>query len=345
VRFGAMGDMVLITVILRALNARFGQPVDIVASGSWTEPLLRGQPGVGDIFTIESRRTPYWLSLEQRRLVARLRARGAGPTWICESDDVKPRAFLARAGYDPALLVFSNDCPRKPGEHFAGRWLRFASYTPSALPPAPSVPESIGPYCVLQVTDAMRTECERWLSRYALSEQAPILVQAGNKRTMRRGSRQRSSNTKYWPEERWAQVLRGLRERHPDQPIFLLGVPQEAALNDEVLKLAAIDGAHNIAADLSTSPIPRLLALAERAQGMISVDSGPGHAAAAVGCPVVTLFGKAEPALYVPRGPKPWTIPVTGVNDGEPSMLGISPEDVLTAWDRLKERTDLRRRA
>ena len=51
------------------------------------EPLLHGQPGVGEIFSMRSRKTPYWLNADQRRVVRKLRARGAGPTWFCDADD------------------------------------------------------------------------------------------------------------------------------------------------------------------------------------------------------------------------------------------------------------------
>ena len=81
-RFGAFGDMVLLTVLLRQLHARFGKPVDVISSGPWTKPLLEGQPSLGRLFVIRSRRTPYWLSLDQRRLVAWLRERGAGPDLV-----------------------------------------------------------------------------------------------------------------------------------------------------------------------------------------------------------------------------------------------------------------------
>src|ERR1700712_4574281 len=87
VRFGALGDMVILTVLIRHLHARFGQPVDIVASGGWARPLLQDQPGVGDIYVIRSRNTPYWLSSEQREMVKVLRARGAGPTWLADLED------------------------------------------------------------------------------------------------------------------------------------------------------------------------------------------------------------------------------------------------------------------
>ena len=68
--------MVLITALIRALHARFGEPVDIVTSGPWSIPLLEGQPGVGEILCVRSRKTPYWLAPDQHRVVRRLRSRG-----------------------------------------------------------------------------------------------------------------------------------------------------------------------------------------------------------------------------------------------------------------------------
>ena len=94
-------------------------------------------------------------------------------------------------------------------------------------------------------------------------------------------------------------MLRGLRALHPDHAILLLGVPQESALNQDILRLAGITGAYNVVHELSIS---RLLGLAGRATGMVSVDTGPAHLAAAVGCTVVAIFGKTEPFMYAPRG-------------------------------------------
>ena len=44
-----MGDMVLMTPLIRSLSARYGTLVDILSTGPWTTPLLSGQPGVGSI--------------------------------------------------------------------------------------------------------------------------------------------------------------------------------------------------------------------------------------------------------------------------------------------------------
>jgi heptosyltransferase-2/heptosyltransferase-3 len=143
-------------------------------------------------------------------------------------------------------------------------------------------------------------------------------------------------NSKYWPNERWAQVLRHLRHAHPDHAIVLLGTGPEQKLNEEIAALAAIERLHNAADDL---PVPRLIALLERGAGLITVDSGPAHAAAAVGCPQVVLFGKALPSLYRPWGSAGADVKVLqGEIDGEPNMLGIATDSVIAAWSVLKKR-------
>ena len=106
-RCGAFGDMVLLTVLLEQLHARFGTRVDVIASGPWSEPLLAGHPALGRLLLLRSRRTPYWLSLSQRRLVAWLRARGAGPTWFCDRGE--GRDLLGRGGV-PRASTCSRRC-------------------------------------------------------------------------------------------------------------------------------------------------------------------------------------------------------------------------------------------
>lgn len=325
VRFGALGDMVLLAVLIRHLHARFGQPVDLLTSGSWTRPLLSGQPGVGDIFSIRSRRTPYWLSPEQQRLVRELRARGAGPTWLADVGNDKTLALLRRAGWRDEHCCDTTNLADLPGPHFADLFLRFAGRNPPVLGGEDLPLTARDAWPELGVSAAQLDDLHNWRVARGFNAAAPILVQPGNKRTMRRGPRQRASNAKYWPEERWAEVLRGLRALHPAHPILLLGVPQEAALNDEILQQAAIANAHNVAHEL---PVPRLVALCAAALGMVSVDTGPAHVAGAVNCPVVVLFGRADPAVYAPRSALQkvrWLQPL-------PQLL---PENVLSQWQRL----------
>jgi heptosyltransferase-2/heptosyltransferase-3 len=333
--------MVLLTALIRPLHARFGVPIDILTSGPWSEPLLSGQPGVGDILTVRSRRTPYWLAPDQRRVVRRLRARSPGPTWLCDGNDaVEP--MLRRAGIAARYAVDMRDHPRHPGEHAVEQWRRLAALMPTALGATrlPGDSATVAPGCHLCVAVEQREDLDAWLRARGIGAAPLLLVQAGNKRTMRRGLRRLATNHKYWPSERWGAVIRYLRERHPAHRLILLGTGPEQALNRELIAAARTEGLVNAAGEL---PIPRLIALLERAQGLVTVDSGPAHAAAAVGCPQVVLFGKASPSLYRPWGVAQADVRVlTGEVDGEPSMLGISVMQVTEAWASLRLRETLR---
>ncbi len=334
-RCGAFGDMVLLTALIRVLHAEFRAPVDIVTSGSWSEPLLRGQPGVGEIFSVRSRKTPYWASIDQQRVVRQLRARGAGPTWFCDGDEAA-RPILERAGIEDRYIVDVKDHPLMPGEHATQQWRRLAQIMPGTLTAAPAGIDAVLPGCYLEVTQVQRAELTAWLKTRGLADQPLILMQIGNKRTMRRGLRRLAVNNKYWPNERWAEVLRFLRRRHPQHALVLLGTGPEFQLNQDLASLAGIGGLHNVADDL---PIPRLVSLLDRADGLVTVDSGPAHAAAAVGCPQVVLFGKALPSLYRPWGTAGADVQLlTGEVNGEPNMLGIEAGRVIAAWSALKLR-------
>jgi heptosyltransferase-2/heptosyltransferase-3 len=328
--------MVLLTALIRVLYAEFRVPVDIVTSGPWSEPLLRGQPGVGEIFSMRSRKTPYWLSADQRRVVRQLRARTPGPTWFCDGDDAA-RPILDRAGIPSEFIVDVKDHALLPGEHATQQWRRLAQIMPS-MPVGmhPAEIDAVAPGCYLEVAQSQRAELKAWLEARDLAGQPMIAVQIGNKRTMRRGPRRLAVNNKYWPLERWAEVLQFLRGHHPRHAILLLGTGPEFELNRELASLADIRGLHNVADDL---PIPRLVALLERADGLLTVDSGPAHAAAGVGCPQVVLFGKALPSLYRPWGTAGAEVQLLrGEVAGEPTMLGIDAASVIAAWSTLKLR-------
>jgi ADP-heptose:LPS heptosyltransferase len=85
-------------------------------------------------------------------------------------------------------------------------------------------------------------------------------------------------------------------------------------------------------------PLRRLFALCERSHNMISVDTGPAHAAAAVGLPLVVLFGAYPSRVWQPRSAV--GSPVIGVG-GPPvaSRLDEIPEQVaFAAWCELLDR-------
>jgi ADP-heptose:LPS heptosyltransferase len=329
-----MGDMVISLALIHALHKRFGAPVDVISSGSWTRPLLESQPGVGNLYLIRSRKTPYAFSPEQWQLVRTLRERGPSPTWLCDPND-KCRWLIARAGIPDSQVLDVRSLVPVAREHAVDKWLRFAAASPAALNGSagavskPRVPP-------LSIPDAWRGDLNQWLRKHELLGRPLILIQAGNRRTMKWARpRQRASNTKYWPEQRWAEVIDSIAASQPDAAILLTGVPQESSLNREILDLTTTRHAHDVAADL---PLSRLLALQERAIGMVSVDTGPAHSAAALGCPLVVLFGTASLDFYAPRSRSGAVICLREYDRGTPSMLAISTDQVIDAWKNLQDR-------
>jgi heptosyltransferase-2/heptosyltransferase-3 len=90
----------------------------------------------------------------------------------------------------------------------------------------------------------------------------------------------------------------------------------------------------------------RLFALLEHANSMISLDTGPAHAAAALGCPVVVLAGRADPRRNRPAGPPERVQLATAFAEGSwPTTVGewwrlhhpadIQVASVVDAWSRL----------
>ena len=334
VRFGAMGDLVLIQPMIRLLAARYGAPVDLLAAGGWVRPLYQGQPDVGEIHLLAKRKLPLWLSAEKRQLLQWLRQTGPRPVWYCDFDE-KLVPLLAQAGLDERWVVRAKAVGTQDGEHLVDFSQRLARTVPPALQhvTANSLTDLDDRDPNLGISATMQADVQDWLQAKGWLGKPLLLVQAGNRRTMRTGLRRRmSTNTKWWPEDNWAAIIRMLAERHPDAVILLVGAPPEADLNDELLQRAGVAQAFNVAREL---PIPRLLALQARAAGMVTVDTGPAHTAAAVGCPLVVLFGVADPVRIRPRGGDTPVEVLQAMHDGHPDMTAISVDAVVQAWQRL----------
>ena len=102
---------------------------------------------------------------------------------------------------------------------------------------------------------------------------------------------------KRWPPDRFGALAARLRERHGLTPVVLWG-PREQALGEAVV--AASGGAAVLSPPTS---IADLVALSRGAALMVSGDTGPTHIAAAVGTPLVAIFGPTVPARNGPWAP------------------------------------------
>lgn len=107
---------------------------------------------------------------------------------------------------------------------------------------------------------------------------------------------------KQWPAARLGRIAALLRERYGLASAVLWG-DDERALADEVV-------AHGSGAAflLPATSIADLVALARGAALMVSGDTGPAHIAAAVGTPLVAIFGPTRPSRNGPWSPADVTV-------------------------------------
>jgi heptosyltransferase-2/heptosyltransferase-3 len=346
-RLGALGDMVAWTPALKYLAEQSGYPCDVVAAGAWSYELFAHLPFVGKVHVLKSRNTPYWLNPDKRHLVKALKQRGVGPCWVFgNSSHIKP--LLKRSGFTEQDIIM----PLISGEsviHVGDEWLQLAGQYPTGqhLNSNRSTWAMSDDHSVnweLAVSEDESRDAEHWLESRKLTEDNFVVMQIGNKKTMRAGDPQRASNTKFWPVKRWAEVARHIAEQH-NMPVILIGTPQESALIDEVVSLVKsplVTAAHQ---DVG---IRRLAAILHLAHSCISVDTGPAHMAAAVNCPVLVLFGEADPARHRPRSAQSTVRCLSGEIASLPTkelatqqtawaswhgMSGIHTETVLAEWE------------
>jgi heptosyltransferase-1 len=129
--------------------------------------------------------------------------------------------------------------------------------------------------------------------------------------------------SKQWPLEYYSVVARQLRAE--GSTLVVSGAPSSSET------LSRIDGAH-----AHVSGIEGLIDATRRACGVIGVDSGPLHLAAALGRPGVAIFGPTDPARNGPfggtftvlRDPSAQTTYKRG-REIAASMRAVRPEAVL----------------
>ncbi len=339
IRFGRLGDMVLLSPLLNLLHRRYRNPCWLIGSGPWSAQLYRGHEDVARIWSLFGRHTPFLLGPTWWRAFWALRRSGKSPIYVCETSSSRAlkriNALLKLARVEPERCVFLREDEAPADEHRVDGLLRFGKQTPSALQMEdyPWVDIACAPR--LRVSDEERLECAAWVRSQGWSERPIILVQPGNRRSMRRRRLRRGpTDDKAWPLSKWSALLRCVQQNLPQAQIVLCGSRQELPLLHSIRLAAGLDEVVGL-----YLPLRRLLALCEVARCMISVDTGPAHIAAAMGAPLIVLFGESSPRQWLPRNE--CGAPVVALG-GPPEMCHvdeISVHAVFDAWRSLPVRS------
>lgn len=146
-----------------------------------------------------------------------------------------------------------------------------------------------------------------------------------------------------WPTANWLDLARALVARGLD--IVLTGGPGDIEVNQDLVDAWTHEGirAHNAAG----GTWPQSLEWLEYAVGVVSVNTGVMHVAAALGTPTVALNGPTSGTRWGPRGRYTRCVASPMIPDGylnlgfeqddryRDCMQSITVEMVLAAWDDL----------
>jgi lipopolysaccharide heptosyltransferase II len=293
-RLERIGDLVMTLEAIQAVRTRAPRARVELVVGSWNEPLARLIPGLDRIETLDA----AWLSRGSRgagwgavRRAARgWRARGFDLAINFEGDirsnlllwlsGAKRRVGFSMAGGGPFL---TDSVTYDPASHVAVNSMRLVEQalgtSQAAIPHA-----GWNPPRVLVPAEARARAAE--LIGLNPGNQPLVGIHASGGREI-----------KQWAPERFAEVAAALARSHSAR-IYLTGSDADRALVDRV-KAAWPGGPApvDLCGDLD---LITLAAVLERLTVFVTGDTGPMHLAAAVGTPIVAVYGPSDPARWGP---------------------------------------------
>jgi len=318
VRLTALGDILHTIPAVAALHAAHkSSRIDWVVERKWA-PVLEGSPAIHDVIPFDRRSVLGLVDCVQR-----LRKNN----YSCAID--------FQGLYKSSLIAMLSGAPRRIG--FERGWAREGGaallYTERVTPAGRHVAELN--YSLAEQAGASRPTTPEY----------PIRVPAGGTASIRArlsvlGIKEYivigpggSWRAKCWPPERYGGFCREFEKRNELRIVVVHG-PGEESLAEQVCAAAA--PAHPVAV---RTTIEELMGLLAHARCVVAADSGPLHLAAALGTPVVGLYGPTDPARNGPFVPgavilseaRPEEISYKRRMNYSPAMLRISVEQVVEA--------------
>lgn len=276
---GGIGDVLLATPVMRALRERYGEVVAMTSPAH--REVLAGDPDLAEVWT----RTASFLAD-----VARVRARrfdAAVVTWASLRSAALPYAANVPIRVGQARRLYSRLFTQRVvvrserGDHHS-HWTQILLDFARAL--GCDVVDATPRF---DVDAAARASLAATLRDHAV--QTPYVVL--------HPTRGISAARERWPVARLAALAHALgRERR-------VSVVVTSGRADRAIADAVAAQGHAVSLGGRTS-LAEFGALAEAAQGVVAMDSGPMHIAAAVGAPTVGIFAlqSDEPDRWAPLG-------------------------------------------
>lgn len=335
VRRDNIGDLLCTTPLIRALRAALPQAHLAVLTNDYAAPILAGNPDLDAIhaYSKAKHRPDEWpLALYWRRwrLRRQLRAQRfdliilAGSAFsaraLAHAQAIEPRQILGYApdrGSAPAALDWPLPPPERPCHHVEAV---FGLLSPLGLSGPPPAMRLVAPADeVSKLAERLRREAGFAAGRLTL----------GVHLSARKPSQR-------WPVEHFHALLRAIAAEWPVQ-FLLLWAPGAAhdarhpGDDDKAAQLSAVLTGLTFHAQ-PTHKLHELTAATALCDAFICADGGAMHIAAALGKPIVCLFGDSDAGQWHPWG-------VTYELLQRSHVAEITPFDALAAWRRLMARS------
>jgi heptosyltransferase-2 len=268
-----VGDSVMATPILRAARLLLPETRLIVAARRGLDGLLRGAPWLDELIT-----------LDMGGLLGPLHAAAAIRRRRPQAALLLPNSFRS------ALAVRLSGTPIRIGYDRDGRGVllthRLAVQRSQAPTPAIEYYARLGAYALGE--ESLEKNMELFVSAEETAEADRLLADVhGPFIVLNPGA---SKPAKRWPAARFARVADALHESHGLRAV-VSGGPGEKDILD-----AVVGAADSPVIDLARRGVnlASLKAVIKRSSLLITNDTGPRHIAAALGTPVVSLFGPTD---------------------------------------------------
>jgi ADP-heptose:LPS heptosyltransferase len=292
-RAGALGDTVMVTPLIRRLHdAVPGREVDVLCSAGGAA-LLRTNPYISRLHVLRLRNLPYFLSFEKLKLVKAIRERHYEFAVVLESAKGY-RELLERASI-PDIRGFA-ETPFDPAQHSIVNNLRAGGFANSSgreldmdLPVSPSASK--------WATEALAALPRPWVG-----------VHAGYGPLSKK--KNQTERLKGWTPDNFIEVSRDLTSRGAS--IILTGSQEDRPVCEAIAQSLPQDRVLVCAGQTS---VEQLVGVIHALDLLVSVDSGPAHMAAALGTPLVVLWG---PAILSQVRPLSTTTPIRILNANVP---------------------------
>ncbi|MGH7943968.1 MAG: glycosyltransferase family 9 protein [Opitutaceae bacterium] len=277
-----MGDIVLLGSVLRNVRLRWPRAwISVLTEPAYTG-VLRLNPDVDAALTFPCR-TTAWIGF--------LRAlRRVGYTHVLDFDNTERTAMVTRLAGAPVRATFNRELI--PFRH---RWVY--SHTASVTNAFYDTHHITETYLALPAAAGIpitSREIRLVPGPEEIARARKLIPRGGNKVLVHPGTR---SPFRVWPAERFADVCDRLQDTLGAQ-VFLTAGPGEHPLLEQIRSQTRT---HVVVLE-SPPDIGRLAALLAQFDAFLCHDSGPMHVAAAVGTPVVALFGSQNATIWRPLG-------------------------------------------